>query len=238
MKGEEASTSYRVVIGCFQGRHIRKQCEWVVRARHVAFFAPPGLRRRKLRRLPRPLLTGGTISTRGENVANFVQIHIFHGLFAATANRPGVPPLHAATRCVRANFPDDGSNCCQAFPSVVVIQGKKDSGEVLGSGFILSKDGKIVTNLHVVRDMKTVSVHVPSRPIGRGWSIQGKVFDAVVVLSTDETKDLAIIKVAGSDLPVLALGNSDTLTVGEPVVAVGNPLGLEATVTAGILSAQ
>jgi hypothetical protein len=122
-------------------------------------------------------------------------------------------------------------------PSVVVIQGKTDSGEVLGSGFIISKDGEIVTNLHVVRDLKTASVHIPNRPIGRGWSIEGKVLDSVVVLATDETKDLAIIKVAGVDLPVLALGNSDTLTVGEPVVVVGSPLGLDATVTAGILSA-
>jgi hypothetical protein len=122
-------------------------------------------------------------------------------------------------------------------PSVVVIQGKTDSGEVLGSGFIVSKDGKIVTNLHVIRDMKTASVHVSSRPIGRGWSIEGKVFDSVFVLATDETKDLAIIEIPDVDLPVLGLGNSDTLTVGEPVVVVGSPLGLEATVTAGILSA-
>jgi hypothetical protein len=122
-------------------------------------------------------------------------------------------------------------------PSVVVIQGKTESGEVLGSGFIVSKDGEIVTNLHVIRDMKTASVHIPSRPLGAGWSIEGKVFDSVAVLATDERKDLAIIKIAAVDLPVLGLGNSDALTVGEPLVVVGSPLGLEATVTAGILSA-
>ena len=122
-------------------------------------------------------------------------------------------------------------------PSVVVIQGKTDSGDVLGSGFIVSKDGKIVTNLHVIRDMKTASVHIPSRPIGRGWSINGEAVDSVFVLATDEPKDLAIIKIEGVGLPVLGLGNSDALTVGEPVVVVGSPLGLEATVTAGILSA-
>lgn len=122
-------------------------------------------------------------------------------------------------------------------PSVVVIQGETDNGDVLGSGFIVSKDGKIVTNLHVIRDMTTASVHIPNRAIGRGWSIEGKVFSSVFVLATDETKDLAIIKVAGVDLPVLGLGNSDTLTVGEQVVVVGSPLGLDATVTAGILSA-
>jgi hypothetical protein len=111
-------------------------------------------------------------------------------------------------------------------PSVVVIQGKTDSGDVLGSGFIISKDGKIVTNLHVIRDMKTASVQLAN----------GKMFDSLSVLAIDERRDLTIVKVAGVDLPVLDLGNSDTLTVGEPLVIVGSPRGLEGTVTAGILS--
>ena len=112
-------------------------------------------------------------------------------------------------------------------PAVVVIQGKTDSGEVQGSGFIISKDGKVVTNLHVIRDMKTASVQLANR----------RVFDSLSVLAVDEGWDLAIIKVAGFNLTTLAMGNSDTLTVGERVVVVGSPLGLDATVTAGILSA-
>jgi hypothetical protein len=112
-------------------------------------------------------------------------------------------------------------------PSVVVIQGKTEFGDVLGSGFIVSKDGNIVTNLHVIRDMKTASVQLAD----------GKVFDSLSVLAVDERHDLAIVKVADFNLTVLPLGNSDTLTVGEQVVVVGSPLGLEATVTAGILSA-
>jgi len=111
-------------------------------------------------------------------------------------------------------------------PSVVVIQGNTDSGDVLGSGFVVSKDGKIVTNLHVIRDMKTASVQLAN----------GETFDSVSVLAVDERRDLAIVKVAGFDLPVLALGNSDALTVGELLVIVGSPRGLEGTVTAGILS--
>lgn len=110
-------------------------------------------------------------------------------------------------------------------PSVVVIEGKTDSGDVLGSGFIVSKDGKIVTNLHVIRDMKVATVKLAT----------GEVFDSVSVLATDERRDLAVVKIAGFNLPVLALGNSD-VTVGEPVVIVGSPSGLEGTVTAGILS--
>jgi S1-C subfamily serine protease len=111
-------------------------------------------------------------------------------------------------------------------PTVVVIQGKTDSGDVLGSGFIVSKDGKIVTNLHVIRDMIAASVQMAN----------GEIFDSVSVLAVDERRDLAVLQIAGFDLPVLELGNSDELTVGEPLVAVGSPRGLEGTVTAGILS--
>src|ERR1035437_5823615 len=80
-------------------------------------------------------------------------------------------------------------------PTVVVIQGKTDSGEVLGSGFIVSKDGKIVTNLHVIRDMKTASVQLAN----------AEVFDSVSVLAIDERRDLAVIRI---DLPPLPKGYS------------------------------
>src|ERR1700693_34395 len=78
----------------------------------------------------------------------------------------------------------------KAAPSVVVIQGKTDSGEVLGSGFIVSKDGQIVTNIHVIRDMKTANVQLAN----------GEIFDSISVLATDERRDLAIIRIAGFDL--------------------------------------
>ncbi len=109
---------------------------------------------------------------------------------------------------------------------MVVIQGRTDSGEVLGSGFIVSKDGKIVTNLHVIRDMNTADVQTAT----------GHVFHSLTVLAIDESKDLAIIQVPGADLPSLEMGNSNTVSVGEQVVIVGSPQGLGGTVTAGILS--
>jgi serine protease Do len=111
-------------------------------------------------------------------------------------------------------------------PSVVVIQGKTDSGDVLGSGFIVSKDGKIVTNLHVIQDLKVASVQLSN----------GEIFDSMSILATDERRDLAIVRIAGFELAALELGNSNSLTVGEPVVVVGSPRGLDGTVTAGILS--
>lgn len=97
---------------------------------------------------------------------------------------------------------------------------------MLGSGFIVSKDGKLVTNLHVVKDMKVASVQMSN----------GEVFDTLSVLATDERRDLAVLQIAGFELPVLELGNSDVVSIGEPLIVVGSPRGLEGTVTAGILS--
>jgi S1-C subfamily serine protease len=111
-------------------------------------------------------------------------------------------------------------------PAVVVIHGQTDSGGVLGSGFIVSKDGKIVTNLHVIRELRTAAVELAN----------GESFASVSVLATDELRDLAVLQIAGFDLPVLEMGNSDLVKVGEPLVVVGSPRGLEGTVTAGILS--
>jgi hypothetical protein len=111
-------------------------------------------------------------------------------------------------------------------PSVVVIEGKTDSGDVLGSGFIVSKDGRIVTNLHVIRDLRMAIIRLPN----------GKVFNWLSVVAVDERRDLAVVQIAGSNLSALDLGNSDGLTVGEPLTVVGSPGGLQGTVTAGILS--
>jgi len=114
----------------------------------------------------------------------------------------------------------------RASRSLAMIHGKTEAGDVGGSGFIVSNDGNIVTNLHVRRNLNTAKVRLAN----------DEIHDAVSVLATDVRRDLAVIKVAGFNLPVLELGNSDLLKVGEPIVVVGNPRGLEGTVTAGILS--
>ena len=98
----------------------------------------------------------------------------------------------------------------------------------VGSGFIMSKDGYILTNNHVVEDADQIKVKLAG----------GKEFDGKVV-GRDPKTDLALVKIAGdSDLQPLKLGNSDDLKVGNWVVAVGSPFGLEQTVTAGIVSAK
>jgi serine protease Do len=99
----------------------------------------------------------------------------------------------------------------------------------LGSGFIIDKDGYILTNNHVVEKAEEIKVKL---------SDQKKEYDAQVI-GTDPRTDLALIKIKGAgDLPVAHMGDSDALEVGEWVVAIGNPFGLEQTVTTGIISAK
>lgn len=95
-----------------------------------------------------------------------------------------------------------------------------------GSGFILSRDGQILTNSHVVAGTKEVTVTLKD-----GRTFEGKV------LGTDSLTDVAVIKIEANDLPTVQQGNSDNLQVGEWAIAIGNPLGLDNTVTTGIISA-
>ena len=98
----------------------------------------------------------------------------------------------------------------------------------LGSGFIIDSNGTILTNYHVVNDAQKISVTVSD----------GKTYDAKVV-GKDQKSDIAVIKInAGRELPAVTLGDSDRLEVGEWVMAIGNPFGLDHTVTSGIVSAK
>ena len=101
-------------------------------------------------------------------------------------------------------------------------------GEGVGSGVIFDKNGYIVTNNHVVGDSKTVIVSLAD-----GQSTEG------TVVGSDARTDLAVVKINVSNLTVAEFGDSDSLQTGEPVIAIGNPLGLEfqGTVTAGVISA-
>ncbi|BEV35692.1 trypsin-like peptidase domain-containing protein [Synechococcus sp. M16CYN] len=95
-----------------------------------------------------------------------------------------------------------------------------------GSGFIIRSNGLILTNEHVVRGANQVAVTLPD-----GRSFKGKV------LGGDPITDVAVVKVVADSLPVASLGNSDNLRPGEWAIAIGNPFGLNNTVTAGIISA-
>lgn len=96
-----------------------------------------------------------------------------------------------------------------------------------GSGFIISSDGLILTNHHVVNGADEITVRLTDKREFKGR-----------VLGSDEKTDIAVVKIDAKDLPVLKMGNSDELKVGEWVAAIGSPFGLDNTVTAGIVSAK
>jgi 2-alkenal reductase len=114
-------------------------------------------------------------------------------------------------------------------PGVVSIQVYSDLGPGLGSGFVIDREGHIVTNYHVVEVAREVEVHFQN-----GLKVYGEV------LGVDLDSDLAVIKVDvdPDELHPLPLGDSDQLRVGQTVVAIGNPFGLSGTMTVGIVSAR
>jgi putative serine protease PepD len=114
-------------------------------------------------------------------------------------------------------------------PSVVLLQVSGQSGSDEGSGIVLSSDGTILTNNHVVAAAAS------------GGTIRAVFSDgttaAVKIVGTDPVTDLAVVKAQGvSGLRAAQIGDSDNLVVGQPVVAIGAPLGLQGTVTSGIVS--
>jgi serine protease Do len=107
------------------------------------------------------------------------------------------------------------------------LWGNGSVGTSSGSGVIITPDGYIVTNNHVVEDGDQVEV-----------TLNDKREYKADIIGIDPSTDLALLKIKGKELPYLDLGNSDSLRVGEWVLAVGNPFNLESTVTAGIVSAK
>src|SRR5436190_5059816 len=97
----------------------------------------------------------------------------------------------------------------------------------LGSGVLVTKDGYILTNNHVVDSVDTVKVELPDH----------RTFTAKVV-GTDPATDLAVVKIDAANLPTLVVGDSDAVKVGDVVLAIGNPLNIGETVTSGIISAK
>ena len=130
------------------------------------------------------------------------------------------------------------SSNCIAGPQLTTAEIHEDVSQALvlietdrgaGSGFLIDSSGSIATALHVVTDAERVKIQTST----------GDIFDVVLLMAEDKRRDIAIIKVAGFDLPYVDLGNSNDLNPGDELVVVGNPLGLEdlvASVTKGVVS--
>jgi len=111
----------------------------------------------------------------------------------------------------------------KVIPAVVSI----DAEETTGSGFIINNKGYIITNYHVIKDKKDIRIYLPDK----------RIFSAKIIGFDPET-DIALVKIKGDNLPTVEFGDSDKLKVGQKVAAIGNPFGLESTITTGIVSAK
>jgi len=117
-----------------------------------------------------------------------------------------------------------------ARPSVVIIShfGRDGAVDGVGSGFVVSAGGLIATSLHVIGEGRPIAVQLAD----------GRKFEVTEVHAWDRKLDLAVIRIAATNLPALPLGDSDELRQGAPVVAIGNPRGLEHSVVSGVVSAK
>ena len=171
--------------------------------------------------IPKPLLAGGAVVV----LAVGGGAAIAHEFLDNPSSPVGSQPT-ASARTISANL--DARQVYDASKNAVTyIVADTPEGQATGSGFVVSKDGLIVTNDHVVDGATQVQVKVGT---------SDKVQDATVV-GADPSRDLALLKVDGSNLPTLSLGDSSTVAVGDPTYAIGNPFGLDHTLTTGIVSA-
>src|SRR5512132_3741701 len=171
--------------------------------------------------IPKSLLAGGVAAT----LAVGGGVVIAHE-FIDNPSSPVGSHTTASARPISANLDarqiyDDAKN------AVTYIVADTPEGQATGSGFVVSKDGLIVTNEHVVDGASQVQVKI-------GTSDQAQ--DATVV-GADPSRDLALLKVDAGNLPTLSLGDSSSVGVGDPTYAIGNPFGLDHTLTTGIVSA-
>jgi S1-C subfamily serine protease len=138
-------------------------------------------------------------------------------LLAAAPALAQAPPLKSPSEIAR-----------EQSPAVVVIEQLDESGNAVGqgSGFIVTPGGAIVTNLHVVQGGASVRVKLPN----------GDVYKTADLVDFDESKDIAVIKIKGFQLPIVRLGDSDRVEVGEAIVAISSPEGLTNSVSTGVIS--
>jgi len=139
----------------------------------------------------------------------------------AVAGQPGLPDLEGLPPMFREFFE-------RSIPQIPRNPGgRQREAQSLGSGFIISPDGYIMTNNHVVADADEIIGRLSDRS-----ELEAKLIGA------DPRSDVALLKVEGKDLPVVRLGKADDLKVGEWVLAIGSPFGFDHSVTAGIVSAK
>jgi S1-C subfamily serine protease len=178
---------------------------------------------------------------RSTNSLTLLSLGALGGLLVSTQLRPGdvfqaplvaqqlpTTPLTNANGSFIANVVERTGDAVVRIDSTRSRNSQSRQGTVqgTGSGFIIKSDGLVVTNAHVVEGATQVNVTLKN---GREYSGQ--------ILGRDELTDVAVVKIQANNLPTVSIGNSDQIRPGEWAIAIGNPLGLDNTVTAGIISA-
>lgn len=180
-------------------------------------------------------------------VSGFGWVRPSYGDVKIGADNPPVAQLNADAAAFNNAFVQVAEKVTPSIVQITVVSKAKSSMGILpeqfhkffpfkddtpqeqqggGSGIIISEDGYVLTNNHVVENAKNVTVTLHDK----------RQFDATVV-GTDKSTDLAVVKIDAKNLPLAYLGDSDKIKVGQWVMAIGNPLTLSSTVTAGIISA-
>ncbi|HTL89693.1 MAG TPA: trypsin-like peptidase domain-containing protein, partial [Leptolyngbya sp.] len=160
-----------------------------------------------------------SVSPDAKNNENFI---------SSAVDRAGAAVVRInATRRVSSNIPEAFQNpVFKRFFGDQIPEQRDRVERGTGSGFLLSPDGRLLTNAHVVEGTDTVEITLKD----------GRTFEGRVV-GTDSVTDVAAVKIEAEQLPTVTLGKSANLTPGQWAIAIGNPLGLDNTVTAGIISA-
>ncbi|HLP77416.1 MAG TPA: trypsin-like peptidase domain-containing protein [Candidatus Paceibacterota bacterium] len=157
---------------------------------------------------------------------------------AKTPEKPGLAPETIPGFYTGLTKPGPASNVRDLVKMIgeAVVQVRTPGG--LGSGFIINEDGFLMTNFHVIEGETQISVEVYLLKNGQ---LEPKTYKQVRIVAMNKFEDMALLKIEDKDAPkfkYVLLGSSDSLAVGERVFAVGSPLGLERTVTEGILSTK
>src|SRR5262249_8012842 len=146
---------------------------------------------------------------------------------ASTAEKPAeAKPANNAAKAGEDESVEQLTERARKSLAVITFAGRDGKQEGLGTGFVISAEGLVATNRHVIGEARPVKVQLAD----------GKQFDVENVHASDRALDLAVLKINAKDLTPLALGDSDTLKQGQAVVALGNPHGLKYSVVAGVVS--
>lgn len=180
-----------------------------------------------------PTHSGKSLSLRNAIVLALV-VGVIGGVFGASSSGS---LFGYSTRIVKSNSTierpaDSVAGIAQrVLPSVVSIQAKDVDGGATGSGFVIASDGYILTNNHVI-----------ASAVSSGGSISVRFQDgssySATVVGRDTSYDLAVLRISKRGIPALQFGDSEKVAVGDSAIAIGSPLGLQGTVTLGIISAK